>query len=164
MIAPEKIDDRIVSRETASALVAFWKEAGDKIVFTNGCFDIIHFGHVRYLERAKALGNRLIVGLNSDQSVKRLKGHERPVNDEQARAVVLASLRFSDAVVIFEEDTPLELIKTLKPDVLVKGGDYEIENIIGADFVLESGGKVEIIDFVEGYSSSKIIQKLKNIN
>lgn len=164
MKEPEKIADRIVSRADAAALAAAWREAGEKVVFTNGCFDVIHLGHVRYLEQAKALGNRLVIGLNADGSVKRLKGPGRPVNDEQARAAVLASLRFTDAVVVFEEDTPLELIKAVKPDVLVKGGDYKIENIVGADFVIESGGKVEIIGFVEGYSSSKIIQKLKNEN
>lgn len=160
----ERIDDRIMSRETVAALTESWKKAGEKVVFTNGCFDVIHLGHVRYLEQAKALGNRLVIGVNSDESVKRLKGPERPVNDQRARAAVLASLRFTDAVVVFEEDTPSELIKALKPDVLVKGGDYKIENIAGADFVIQGGGKVEIIDFVEGYSSSKIIRKLKNEN
>lgn len=156
--------DRIVTRENAVAMIEAWKKEGHQVVFTNGCFDIIHAGHVQYLEQAHTLGDRLIIGLNSDRSVKRLKGPNRPVNGEWARACVLASLRFTDAVVVFEEDTPLELIKALKPDVLVKGGDYAIENIVGADFVKSIGGKTEIIRFVEGYSSSTIIQKLKEEN
>lgn len=156
--------DRIVTREKAASLIEEWKKEGYRVVFTNGCFDVIHAGHVQYLEQARALGDRLIVGLNSDRSVKRLKGSDRPVNDEYARACVLASLRFTDAVVVFEEDTPLELIKALRPDVLVKGGDYAIENIVGTDFVKSIGGKTEIIRFIEGYSSSAIIQRLKGKN
>lgn len=134
-----------------------------KIVFTNGCFDILHPGHVYYLNQAKSWGDILIVGLNSDESVRRLnKGVERPIHPQKERAKVLASLLCVDYVCIFEEDTPLELIKIVKPDVLVKGGDYTVEKIVGADFVQSYGGKVEIIPLLEGYSTTSILKKLKN--
>ena len=129
-----------------------------KIVFTNGCFDILHFGHIKYLEKAKKLGDILVVGLNSDKSVKRLKGDSRPINNEFLRACMLASLYFVDYVVIFGEDTPLELIKFLKPDVLVKGGDYKGKEVVGSEFV----NKVELIDFEDGFSTTNIINKIKN--
>lgn len=131
-----------------------------KIVFTNGCFDVLHFGHVYYLQRAKELGDLLVVGLNSDASVRRLKGESRPVNGEKERAYVLAALSFVDYVVVFEEDTPENLIKIVKPNVLVKGGDYQLSNIVGADFVQQNGGTVTTIPFVEGYSSTRIIEQL----
>lgn len=131
-----------------------------KIVFTNGCFDVLHFGHVYYLQQARQLGDLLVVGLNSDASVKRLKGDSRPINGEKERAYVLAALAFVDYVVVFEEDTPEKIIKKVKPDVLVKGGDYEISNIVGADFVQQNGGIVTTIPFVEGFSSTQIIEKL----
>lgn len=131
-----------------------------KIVFTNGCFDVLHFGHVYYLQQARQLGDLLAVGLNSDASVKRLKGDSRPINGERERAYVLAALAFVDYVVVFEEDTPEMIIKKVKPDVLVKGGDYEISNIVGADFVQQNGGIVTTIPFVEGFSSTQIIEKL----
>lgn len=131
-----------------------------KIVFTNGCFDVLHFGHVYYLQRAKELGDLLVVGLNSDASVRRLKGESRPVNGEKERAYVLAALSFVDYVVVFEEDTPENLIKIVKPKVLVKGGDYQLSNIVGADFVQQNGGTVTTIPFVEGYSSTRIIEQL----
>lgn len=134
-----------------------------KIVFTNGCFDILHPGHVYYLNQAKSLGDVLIVGLNSDDSVRRLnKGAERPIHPQEERAKVLASLLCVDYVCIFQEDTPLELIKIVKPDVLVKGGDYTIDKIVGADIVLQNGGKVEIIPLLEGYSTTNIVRKLKS--
>ncbi len=139
-----------------------WKEEGKKIVFTNGCFDIIHAGHVDYLEKAKQLGDVLIVGLNSDDSVRRLKGEDRPVNIQEHRKRVLEALKPVDMVVIFEEDTPERLIKEIKPDVLVKGGDWSIENIVGADFVMSYGGQVKTIDFVYDISTTKIIQKARN--
>ena len=132
-----------------------------KIVFTNGCFDVLHFGHVRYLLEAKKLGDILVVGLNSDDSVRRLKGPSRPINGEKERAFVLAALSFVDYVVLFEEDTPENLIKSVRPDVLVKGGDYALDQIVGADFVTQNGGTVTTIPFVEGYSSSHIIEQLK---
>lgn len=131
------------------------------IVFTNGCFDVLHFGHVHYLLEAKKLGDILVVGLNSDDSVRRLKGPERPINGEKERAFVLAALCCVDYVVLFEEDTPENLIKAVLPDVLVKGGDYALDQIVGADFVNQNGGTVTTIPFVEGYSSSRIIEQLK---
>lgn len=131
-----------------------------KIVFTNGCFDVLHFGHVYYLEQAKKLGDMLVVGLNSDASVRRLKGISRPINGEKERAYVLAALAFVDYVVVFEEDTPKKLIELVKPDVLVKGGDYDLLNIVGADFVMKNGGTVTTIPFVEGFSSTHIIEQL----
>ncbi len=139
-----------------------WKKEGKKIVFTNGCFDILHAGHVDYLEKAKALGDILIVGLNSDESVRRLKGKDRPVNLQEHRKRVLEALKPVDMVIIFEEDTPERLIKEIKPDVLVKGGDWKIENIVGADFVQSYGGEVKTIDFVYDISTTKIIQKARN--
>ena len=141
--------------------VEIWKFNNQQVVFTNGCFDILHLGHVDYLEKAAALGKKLIVGVNSDASVKNLdKGAERPINDEYARMRILAALSFVDAVVLFSEPTPLELIKKLKPSILVKGNDYTIENIVGADVVLENGGEVKTIELVEGYSTTKIINKI----
>lgn len=131
-----------------------------KVVFTNGCFDILHVGHVRYLKQAKALGGKLVVGLNSDESVKRLKGEKRPLVSELERKEVLEALDCVDEVLIFSEDTPLELIKRLKPDILVKGGDYELKDIVGAKEVLSWGGEVKPLSFYEGFSSSNIIEKI----
>ena len=132
---------------------------GKKIVFTNGCFDIIHRGHVEYLQKAKELGDILILGLNSDDSVRRLKGASRPINNETDRAIVLSALECIDYVVIFDEDTPLELIKFIKPDILVKGGDYKIEEVVGREYAK----RTVLIDFVNGYSTTHIIKKI-NIN
>lgn len=132
-----------------------------KIVFTNGCFDVLHFGHVHYLLQAKELGDVLVVGLNSDDSVRRLKGPSRPINGEKERAFMLAALACIDYVVVFEEDTPKELIETVRPDVLVKGGDYALDQIVGADFVTRNGGSVTTLPFVEGFSSTRIIEQLK---
>ncbi len=139
-----------------------WKKEGKKIVFTNGCFDIIHAGHVDYLEKAKALGDVLVIGLNSDNSIRRIKGKDRPVNIQEHRKKVLEALKPVDLVIIFEEDTPERLIKEIKPDVLVKGGDWSIENIVGADFVKSYGGEVKTIDFVYDISTTKIIEKARN--
>jgi len=158
----EEIKNKIVSRDGAAAMVNSWKSQGLKVVFSNGCFDIVHAGHVDYLSKARDLGDKLIIGLNSDDSVRRLKGKGRPVQDENARAALLAAFSFVDAVVVFDEDTPFELISTLIPDILVKGSDYSVENIVGADVVLKNGGKVETIDFLEGYSTSSIIDKILN--
>ncbi|MGQ9819820.1 MAG: D-glycero-beta-D-manno-heptose 1-phosphate adenylyltransferase [Candidatus Kapaibacteriales bacterium] len=133
------------------------------IVFTNGCFDILHFGHVLYLKQAKALGDILIVGLNSDSSVRRIKGSKRPITPEIERAEILDTLKPVDYVVIFEEDTPEYLIRIVKPDFLVKGGDYNVENIVGARFVQTYGGKVVTIPYVQGNSTTNIIQKIKNL-
>jgi rfaE bifunctional protein nucleotidyltransferase chain/domain len=138
------------------------KKRNETIVFTNGCFDIVHIGHLDYLEKASRKGNYLIVGINSDASVKRLKGVKRPINTWEHRAYHIASLSYIDAVICFEEDTPLHLITELKPDVLVKGGDYEIHNIVGAEWILDRGGRVETIDFVHDISTTDIITKLKS--
>lgn len=152
--------DKILNLESLKELLKVWKQEG-KVVFTNGCFDILHLGHVDYLEKASGMGRRLVVGLNTDSSVKRLKGSERPVNNEYARARVLAALQFVDAVVLFGEDTPARLIETICPDVLVKGDDYAIENIVGAKFVMENGGSVETIPLVEGLSTTNLLSKIK---
>ena len=141
-----------------------WKYMGLKIVFTNGCFDIIHYGHIDYLARAASLGGKLIIGLNTDASVSKLKGPNRPIQDQQSRALILAAMQFVDAVILFDEETPQELISFLIPDILVKGSDYRIEQIVGADVVLNNGGKVETMDFVAGYSTSNIIEKIKQSN
>lgn len=138
-----------------------WKREGKKIVFTNGVFDLLHLGHITYMAKAAELGDKLIIGLNADSSVKRLKGDDRPVNDQFNRAALLAALFFVDAVVVFEEDTPLNLITHMMPDVLVKGADYTIENIAGAKEVLANGGAVKTITLVEGVSSTNIINKIK---
>ena len=137
---------------------------GKSIVFTNGVFDILHPGHIFSLSQAAKEADFLIVGLNSDNSVKRLKGQQRPVNNQDSRALLLASLLMVDAVVIFEEDTPLELINSIRPDVLVKGGDYTIENIVGAKEVISNGGRVVINPVIEGYSTTNTIDKLKALN
>lgn len=157
----EVIKDKIKTWEEIATTVADWKANGKKVVFTNGCFDILHYGHVHYLAQARAQGDKLVIGLNSKSSVKRLKGENRPINDDETRLHLLASLQYVDAVVIFEQDTPLELIKVIIPDILVKGGDYTIETIVGADLVLENGGEVKSLAFVEGYSTTSIEQKLK---
>jgi len=136
---------------------------GKRVVFTNGCFDILHVGHVRYLEEAKKLGDLLVIGLNSDSSTKLLKGPERPVVSELERREVLSSLRSVDAVLIFDEQTPLDLIKAVKPEVLVKGGDWPIEKIVGSEFVIASGGEVRSLSFYPGHSSTSIIEKVKSL-
>ncbi|MCR4848531.1 MAG: D-glycero-beta-D-manno-heptose 1-phosphate adenylyltransferase [Bacteroidales bacterium] len=143
--------------KTFNSPLSTFHSQGLKVVFTNGCFDILHRGHVEYLAKAADMGDVLVVGLNTDASVRRLKGKGRPINNEEARALVLASLSFVDAVVLFDEDTPLELIKAVHPDVLVKGADYKPEEIVGADFVTSYGGTVATIPLVEGYSTTKII-------
>ena len=138
-----------------------WRAAGDRVAFTNGCFDILHRGHLDYLARAAGLANRLIVGLNADASVKRLKGESRPVNNQHDRLFQMASLLVVDAVILFEEDTPLELITGLRPDVLAKGGDYTPETIVGAKEVERWGGEVAVIPFVDGYSTTGLIGKMR---
>jgi rfaE bifunctional protein nucleotidyltransferase chain/domain len=141
-------------------LLDSWKKEKEKIVFTNGCFDIVHLGHVDYLSKAADLGSKLVVGLNSDASTQRLKGVSRPINQEISRAGILASFFFIDAVILFNEDTPLDLIKYILPNVLVKGADYSIDQIVGAKEVLENGGDVVTIKFLDGYSTSLIEQKI----
>jgi len=158
---PHPIEEKIVPRDYFSCNDLKLHER--KIVFTNGCFDVLHYGHARYLFEARKLGDILVVGLNSDDSVRRLKGETRPVNGEYERAYLLAALACVDYVTLFEEDTPEELIKVVKPDVLVKGGDYDIHNIVGADFVMQNGGTVTTIPFVEGFSSTHIIERLNTL-
>lgn len=152
---------KIANVDRVKEQIKDWKKQGYKIVFTNGVFDIIHVGHISYLAKASELGNKLILGVNANDSVKRLKGPTRPVNDQSCRAMVLASLFFVDAVVIFEDDTPLDLIVKLEPDILVKGADYSIDKIVGAKEVISNGGSVKAIDFVDGFSSSFIIKKIQ---
>jgi len=152
---------KILSLEKALNIINGWKEKGFKIVFTNGCFDIIHLGHLDYLEQSRELGDKLVVGLNTDRSVKQLKGSGRPINSEKARARMLAALEFVDVVIAFDEETPLELIKQVKPDILIKGNDYSLENIVGSDFVLGIGGKVKTINLLKGYSTTGLIEKIK---
>ncbi|HMJ69593.1 MAG TPA: D-glycero-beta-D-manno-heptose 1-phosphate adenylyltransferase [Cyclobacteriaceae bacterium] len=157
----EKTSDKIRSVAEARKKLATWKSKGERIVFTNGCFDILHLGHVDYLEKARNLGDRLVIGLNTDSSVSRFKGPHRPIQDQQSRARVLSSLQFVDMVVFFDEDTPKELISELIPDVLVKGSDYLAENIVGADVVKKAGGVVTTLEFVPGYSTSQVIEKIR---
>ncbi|MGG9972305.1 D-glycero-beta-D-manno-heptose 1-phosphate adenylyltransferase [Ferruginibacter sp. SUN002] len=154
------IIQKISTLEKIQLQVNRWKLLGKKIVFTNGVFDILHEGHIASLSSAASFGDVLIVGVNADSSVKRLKGDSRPINNQDARALLLASLVITDAVIIFEEDTPLNLIQHIMPDVLVKGGDYTIEQIVGAKEVTANGGEVKIVPLVEGISTTAIIQKI----
>ncbi|ARM30251.1 D-glycero-beta-D-manno-heptose 1-phosphate adenylyltransferase [Prosthecochloris sp. HL-130-GSB] len=152
--------EKIFSLNNAVSVVRQWQGDGKMVVFTNGCFDILHAGHVQYLEKARAAGDRLVVGVNSDASVRRIKGKKRPVCPEEDRCRVLAGLGCVDAVVVFEEKTPHELISLLLPDVLVKGADWAIDNIVGADTVLARGGRVTTIEFLEGRSTTGIIERV----
>lgn len=155
------IKSKIVNAEQAKHIVLAWRLTNQKIAFTNGCFDILHAGHVLSLAGAASFGNRLIVGVNSDASVKRLKSAGRPIQKEDDRALLLAAMHFVDLVVVFDEDTPEKLIQLLSPDVLVKGGDYKVEEIAGAQWVLDHGGKVELINYLDNSSSTNIIKKIK---
>ena len=158
-----KAEDKIVNLVQAKNLIQQWKNEGKKTVFTNGCFDILHLGHVDYLEKARNFGDKLILGLNTDSSVKRQnKSPERPINNEYSRARILASLFFVDLVVLFNQDTPYDIISDLMPAVLVKGDDYSVDTIVGADIVMKNGGEVKTIPLVKGYSTTSIINKLKN--
>ena len=154
-------ESKILSRQQAVEQADRWRADGQSIVFTNGCFDIVHLGHIDYLERARSLGQRLILGLNTDASVSCIKGPLRPVVNEYARARLMAALEFVDAVTLFGEPTPLELIEAIRPDVLVKGDDYMVATIVGADFVLARGGRVETVALVPGYSTTKLIERIK---
>lgn len=138
-----------------------WNKSGSKIVFTNGCFDLVHRGHVDYLSKAADLGDILIIGLNTDSSVSKLKGNNRPIIDQESRALLLASLFYVSAVVLFDEDTPYDLIKMIQPDVLVKGADYKVEEIVGYDIVSAKGGRVETLEFLPGFSTSAIEKKIR---
>jgi D-beta-D-heptose 7-phosphate kinase/D-beta-D-heptose 1-phosphate adenosyltransferase len=158
----KSIPDKIVSLAGLQTKIAQWRLLGKTIAFTNGCFDILHAGHIASLSEAAAYADYLIVGVNTDKSVKKLKGESRPVNDEQSRALLLASLCMTDAVILFAEDTPLELIKSILPDFLVKGGDYKVEDIAGAKEVIAAGGQVIINPIIAGFSTTSVIQKLQN--
>ena len=154
------LQSKIFSNPELESQLVKWRSTNQKVVFTNGCFDLLHLGHVDYLAKARGLGDKLIIGLNTDASVKRLKGPSRPIKDELSRAHILAAMQFVDAVIFFDEETPIDLISRVKPDVLVKGGDYTIEGIVGHEFVLKNGGEVCTIEFVAGYSSSTLIDKI----
>ena len=155
------INSKIYTLSTLKTQVQNWKKSGEKVVFTNGCFDIVHRGHIEVLARTADLGSKFIIGLNSDSSIQKLKGEYRPIIDEDSRAILLAALSFVDAVVLFSEDTPINLISNLIPDVLAKGGDYEIETIVGHEIVQQNGGEVILVPFVDGFSSTTIIDKIR---
>ncbi len=152
--------DKILAEAQLPATLAAWRAAGERIVFTNGCFDLLHLGHVDYLEKARALGDRLVVGLNTDASVSAIKPG-RPIQDETSRARIMAALGFVDAVVFFGEDTPLRLIELVQPDILVKGDDYALDGIVGHELVLNRGGQVLTVPLVAGYSTSRIVAKVR---
>ncbi|MFT3907905.1 MAG: D-glycero-beta-D-manno-heptose 1-phosphate adenylyltransferase [Ferruginibacter sp.] len=161
MRSVQSIPGKIYNLEALKMELTRWRLKNKKIVFTNGVFDILHEGHIASLSEAAEFGDILIVAVNADASVKRLKGPTRPVNNEQARALLLASLVMTDAIIIFEEDTPLELVKAILPDVMVKGGDYTVEQIAGAKEVIANGGEVKLARIVEGISTTAIIEKMK---
>jgi len=158
----KKINSKIFSLEDLKIQVDTWKKANEKIVFTNGCFDIIHKGHIEVLARTADLGDKLIIGLNSDSSVKKLKGKTRPIINQNSRSFLLAALNFVDAIIIFSEETPLNLIQTLTPNILAKGGDYKISTIVGHEIIQKNGGDVILVPFIDGFSSTNIIDKIKN--
>lgn len=155
----ETIKSKIINQDNLNQLLDLWKLKDEKVVFTNGCFDVIHIGHLINLSQSADLGTKLIVGLNTDESVSKLKGPERPINKEYNRALILAAFNFVDAIVFFNTDTPYELIKRVKPNIITKGGDYKPEEVVGHDIVSQNGGEVVIINIVEGFSSSSIIEK-----
>jgi rfaE bifunctional protein nucleotidyltransferase chain/domain len=157
-----KIKSKILDQESLKLTLAQWKSENQTIVFTNGCFDLIHQGHIDYLAKAKSLADKMIIGINADISISNIKGKSRPIQDEYSRLIILASMEFVDAVVLFEEDTPYELIKFIKPNILVKGADYKAENIVGYDIVRANGGSVCTIPFLEGFSTTKIIEKINS--
>ncbi len=156
----QNIKTKIQDWQTASKTVQNWQQLGLEVVFTNGCFDLIHYGHLHYLAEAKSLGQKLVVALNSDASISRLKGASRPIKDAKNRLHLMASLAVVDLVVLFEQDTPLELIKQLTPDILVKGGDWKVSQIIGNQWVVAHGGSVESLPFIEGYSTTRLVDKI----
>ncbi len=151
---------KIVELEKARNIVQEWQDNGERVVFTNGCFDLVHRGHAEYLSLAAQKGTKLVLGLNTDESVSRIKGPTRPIVDEESRAIVLSAFEFIDMIVFFNEETPYELIKAVQPDVLVKGADYNVEDIVGYDVVTAKGGAVETIAFVDGFSTTNIIEKI----
>ena len=156
------MSDKIKTQKELKRTIAYLRKQGKKIVFTNGCFDILHYGHIKYLQDAKGLADVLVLGLNSDSSVKKIKGAARPINKQLDRARVLSALSCVDYLTIFSEDTPLRLIRLIQPDVLVKGGDWQTEKIVGADFVKARGGQVLAIPYIKGYSTTKLINKIRS--
>ena len=160
MLNLDVLKNKILSGPALARDLAIWRFQGQKIVFTNGCFDILHLGHIDYLAKAADLGHVLIIGLNTDASVSRIKGPQRPLQDQESRAMVLAALGFVTAVVYFDEETPYELIKLVQPDILVKGADYKPEEIVGYDIVTAKGGQVVTLEFLEGYSTTGIVNKI----
>lgn len=156
-----QIRNKYLSLDDLLVKIADWKSAGQKIVFTNGCFDILHPGHIDYLAKARGLGDKLVIGLNSDASVQRLKGTHRPIQNEEARAMLLGALEFVDAIVLFTEDTPAELIAKVLPDTLVKGADYTIDQIAGGDTVMHNGGSVVLLPYLKGFSTSGIEKRIR---
>ena len=157
-----KLKAKIFNIKDLSEIINEWRLNGDKIVFTNGCFDLIHLGHLEILARSADLGDKLIVGINSDMSIKKIKGNSRPIIEEDSRAKQLAAIEFIDAVILFNEDTPYNLINILKPDVLTKGGDYKKNDIVGNQLINKEQGKVVIIPLTQGYSTTSILEKIKN--
>jgi len=157
-------NDKLVDLPKALDLINFWRTEDQEIIFTNGCFDILHPGHIDLLEQAKELGQKLIVGLNSDRSIQKLKGANRPINNQWDRSRVLSGLACIDLIIVFEEETPQALIEAIKPNVLVKGSDYKIENIVGANLVIANGGTVKTLSLVKGYSTITIINRILNHN
>ena len=156
------LKNKIISSEIILNKVKAWKKNNQKIVFTNGCFDIIHLGHIELLAKASDLGDKLIIGINSDLSVKSLKGKERPVLDEKSRSIIIAALNFVDAVVVFEELTPLKIIKKIQPEIIVKGGDYNEDDVVGKNFISKYNGSVIILPLTKGFSSTSILNKIEN--
>lgn len=156
------IQNKILSPEQLNTNLNIWRFLSKRIVFTNGCFDLLHLGHIDYLAKAADLGDKLVIGLNSDSSASLSKGSGRPIMDQRSRSFMLAALSFVDAVILFDEQTPIELIKWIKPDVLVKGADYTVGQIIGADIVLQNGGQVQTLEYLPGYSTTLIEQKIKS--
>ena len=159
----DTIRAKIILPGDLNRMLALWRFQKKKIVFTNGCFDILHRGHIEYLANAASQGDILIIGLNTDRSVQKIKGPTRPVQDEQARALILASLRFVDLVVMFDEETPYNLIKQVQPDILVKGADYKPEDIVGYDIVKAKGGEIVTIELTKGYSTTRMLEKLQKL-
>jgi rfaE bifunctional protein nucleotidyltransferase chain/domain len=160
----QTIEKKVMDAVSLSEQIRKWRDQGCKIVFTNGCFDILHLGHVDYLARAADYGDKMIIGLNSDHSVSRIKGPTRPINNERSRAMVLAALGCVSAITVFDEPTPYELISLVQPDVLIKGADYKPEEIVGYDIVTSRGGSVKTIPFVNGYSTTAIEQRIRGAN
>ena len=160
--ALERVKNKIFNKNNLLEKLEIWRGAKKKIVFTNGCFDLIHLGHIEVLARSADLGDILIIGVNTDSSIKELKGNNRPIIEEDSRAQQLASLEFVDAVILFNEQTPLELVKFIKPNIITKGGDYNSEEVVGNEIAVENNGKVIIIPLTQGYSTTSILDKIKN--